>query len=730
MRTSPAPRPRRLSPLTELLTCLECSGRLEVAEIADAPGYPELGPDGWLICADCGERYPLIAGTPRILDRALRPTLAEDYPAAAIELGALASRQTRDRPTTSERTARSFAYEWTHFGGLRSEWRQNFFDYLQPHDAGFFSGKLVLDVGAGSGRHSAQAASYGARVVAVDLGQSIDVARRNLPDEVLTVQADAERLPFESGRFDLVMSIGVLHHLAHTQRAIAGLVRYVTPGGHLHVYLYWVPEVAWHHGVLLLVTGMRRLTVRMPYRVLHQLCYPLSGMLWITVVLPYRFLRRRPAAHALAAMFPLKTYADYPFGVLVNDQFDRFSAPIEQRFTKAQVQVMLERAGLEEVQTLPNHGWVSDGKRPPGGSPTPPPGISVVVTVRNDHDGLIELLPALAAQTRKPDELVIVDGGSVDDTLAALDSHQLPGIVVRTIVAPGANIAAGRNVGIQEARHDLIACTDAGCRPDPKWLAALSEDLAGADLVGGVFVADGQTEFERIVSLTHYPVPDELDQPGVLVRISHRLFGRQYLASRAGGRSMAFHRDVWRAVGGFPEHQYAGEDQAFVRAVVDNEFSATLAHGAVVHWRPPSTWTANATMFYRYCRGDVRSKGRLRHWVRLLAWSAAPLVLARGDTRAKVLVASGATAYMGLPLRRAKLAGVRPASWWRIPAAVAVKDLSQLVGAAAGAMDAVRGVPQPTPQPPPLTEAGWSAVKPGRFTPGSAAETGRATDRA
>ena len=57
------------------------------------------------------------------------------------------------------------------------------------------------------------------------------------------------------------------------------------------------------------------------------------------------------------------------------------------------------------------------------------------------------------------------------------------------------------------------------------------------------------------------PVPDELDQPGTLVRVSHRLFGRQYLASQAGGRSMAFHRDVWRAVGGFPEIQYAGEDQ-------------------------------------------------------------------------------------------------------------------------------------------------------------------------
>jgi hypothetical protein len=59
-----------------------------------------------------------------------------------------------------------------------------------------------------------------------------------------------------------------------------------------------------------------------------------------------------------------RTYADYPFGVLVNDQFDRFSAPIERRFTAAQVRAMLEVAGLEDVVVLPSHGWVADGRVP------------------------------------------------------------------------------------------------------------------------------------------------------------------------------------------------------------------------------------------------------------------------------------------------------------------------------------------------------------------------------
>jgi ubiquinone/menaquinone biosynthesis C-methylase UbiE len=266
--------------------------------------------------------------------------------------------------STKQRTAESFAYEWSQFGDLRPEWRKNFIDYMQPHPPEWVAGKLVLDVGTGSGRHSAQAVAFGARVVAVDLGRSIDVARRNLPRGVLTVQADAERLPFAAETFDIVISIGMLHHMPNTQEGITGLVPFVSPGGHLHVYLYWIPETRWHVRVLRVVTAARLVTVRLPYRLLHKLSYAVSAALWVGVVLPYRSFRHRRRGRSLVASLPLKTYADYPFVVLVNDQFDRFSAPIEHRFTRAQVEAMLARAGLVDVVTVANHGWVGDGRKP------------------------------------------------------------------------------------------------------------------------------------------------------------------------------------------------------------------------------------------------------------------------------------------------------------------------------------------------------------------------------
>ena len=269
-----------------------------------------------------------------------------------------------ERSRLKTATARSFAYEWQQFGHLRPEWRRNFLDYIQPYAPTDLAGCVLLDAGAGSGRHSHQAAEFGARVVAVELGEAVDVARANLPSNVLTVQADVEDLPLAADAFDFVLSIGVLHHLPKTEQALAGLARHARPGGVVHVYLYWVPERRLHRALLAAVTAARRVTTRLPLRVVHALSYPIAAVAYAACVLPYRTLRRFGPTRRLARGLPLKAYADYPFGVCVNDQYDRFSAPLERRFTAEDVEAMMRAAGLEKVRVLPNNGWVVTGRRP------------------------------------------------------------------------------------------------------------------------------------------------------------------------------------------------------------------------------------------------------------------------------------------------------------------------------------------------------------------------------
>ena len=165
-----------------------------------------------------------------------------------------------------------------------------------------------------------------------------------------------------------------------------------------------------------------------------------------------------------------------------------------------------------------------------------PTGTSLIVTVRNDPHGLSELLEALSEQTHMPDEIVVVDGGSDDDTVARLERWDTGLAPLKVVVAPGANIAAGRNVAVREARYDWIVCTDAGCRPVAGWLAALRGAKQAADIASGTFVVDGETALERALACAHYPVLNELHDSSLAVRLAHRLFGRDFRAQHAGGR--------------------------------------------------------------------------------------------------------------------------------------------------------------------------------------------------
>jgi SAM-dependent methyltransferase/uncharacterized protein YbaR (Trm112 family) len=365
-RSAAEARLDRISPLFDLLRCLECRGALRTVELASPGGYPELGPDGRLECLGCGCGYPLIGGTPRMLRAPLLAELRRRYPRAhcAFEDGPRKASLDAPELAVKRETAASFAYEWKRFGVLREEWRKNFLDYMRPLAPEWFADKLLLDVGTGSGRHSYWAGRLGARVAAVDFGDSIDVARANLPGEALTVEADAEDLPFEPGTFDLVMLIGILHHLPNPERALGSVSGYARPGGLVRLYLYWQPPWSWHRSLLRLVSAARRVTVRMPHRLLHALCVPLAALLFGLFVLPYRLMRRVGLLRSLAERMPLKTYADYSFAVCVNDQFDRFSAPLERRYEREEVERLLAGADLVDARVTAHHGWLGAGRRP------------------------------------------------------------------------------------------------------------------------------------------------------------------------------------------------------------------------------------------------------------------------------------------------------------------------------------------------------------------------------
>jgi glycosyltransferase involved in cell wall biosynthesis len=311
------------------------------------------------------------------------------------------------------------------------------------------------------------------------------------------------------------------------------------------------------------------------------------------------------------------------------------------------------------------------------------PSVSVVVTVLNEGDALGRLVDQLLPQLIDGDELVIVDGGSTDGSLAALPQH--PALWIEMV--PGAGISAGRNHGIRVAANDVIVCTDAGCTPVPGFVEAFRRAFAVADppaLVSGVYTAAARTPMELAQALACYPQPREVRRPSRLVRAYTKAFGTGYDPRFAVGRCVAFTRDAWRAVGGFPEHLATGEDVSFGLAV-SRVGRAEAAPDALVDWVQRDGLAATWRMYRNYGRSSTAGGNKallVRDGVRGLAYVAAPLLAT--TTTGRRAVALGAAAYLSLPLARALRAQAGPAAIALLPVALATKDLGKLAGAVQG----------------------------------------------
>lgn len=306
--------------------------------------------------------------------------------------------------------------------------------------------------------------------------------------------------------------------------------------------------------------------------------------------------------------------------------------------------------------------------------------ITLIATVLNEGESLSRLLESLCAQTRQPDEIVVVDGGSRDNTVAVLDSYtgRLP---LRVIVSPGCNISEGRNIAIAAAQGDIIAGVDAGVRIERDWLEKLTQPLLDSPdvaVVAGFFEADPFTVFEVAMSATVLPLRDEIDPATFL----------------PSSRSVAFRKTAAEAVGGYPEWLDYCEDLVFDLRLRQAAPVWAFVPDAVVYFRPRGSLRSFFTQYYRYARGDGKADlWRNRHAIRYFTYfGLVPLILLLGLWVHPALWAlwlvSGAaycyTPYRRLPVvmrrspERSLSAWVCAALW--IPVIRVVGDLAKMTG--------------------------------------------------
>ena len=266
--------------------------------------------------------------------------------------------------------------------------------------------------------------------------------------------------------------------------------------------------------------------------------------------------------------------------------------------------------------------------------------VAVVVTVRNEERTIEDLLASLLVQTLLPAEIVIVDGGSSDRTPALIRRRIDAGAPIRLLSCPGANIAAGRNRAIEAARGEIIACTDAGARLDPRWLERIVAPFEhGADVSMGFFVAEPRGDFERALGATTLPDVDEI-RPDRFIPSS---------------RSIAYRKAVWASVGGYPEWLDYCEDVVFDLALRRAGFHFAWVPDAIVYYRPRPSVRAFFRQYYLYARGDGKANlWPRRHLIRYATYLSAPLVFLAGFWYNPAWLALGVAGsfYLSRPCRR------------------------------------------------------------------------------
>ena len=88
--------------------------------------------------------------------------------------------------------------------------------------------------------------------------------------------------------------------------------------------------------------------------------------------------------------------------------------------------------------------------------------VSVCISVLSEEKSVGKLLESLLNQSKKPNEIIIVDGGSKDKTVEIIKHFQKKDKRIKLVKQRG-NVAKGRNTSIEVAKNEIIAITDAGC---------------------------------------------------------------------------------------------------------------------------------------------------------------------------------------------------------------------------------------------------------------------------
>ena len=254
-----------------------------------------------------------------------------------------------------EQTIASFGNEWQHFNQFSDkEIKQIGSEYFDIVTEKMVNKNTVMgDFGCGSGRFAKYWQPIVQKLVAIDPSKAIFVADNLLGDaaNVELCQSSIDNIPYPDNYFDFVMSIGVLHHIPNTQKAMSDCVKKIKPNGYFYAYIYYnFDNKSRYYRTLWQLSNYIRLIVSgLPNTLKRIVCNLLALVLYMPFVWVCRMAKKMNISDKLRHKIPLSYYENKSFYIIRNDALDRFGTPLEQRFSQKSIEQMMLNCGLTNM---------------------------------------------------------------------------------------------------------------------------------------------------------------------------------------------------------------------------------------------------------------------------------------------------------------------------------------------------------------------------------------------
>lgn len=266
---------------------------------------------------------------------------------------------------TQVKTGKSYGFLWTREKDISPKDRWHFNSMQEAIDEPIVRGNIGIDVGSGCGYDTYIMAKNNpsVKIISLDLSDGVFCCKKLSAslENVFVIKSSILDAPVKNNVFDFAYCYGVLHHTNNPELGLKEIGRILKKGAAVFLYLYENhSDNIVKFSALTIIKVLRRITTKIPQRILYIISFLLSPFVVISFSLPARSLKKFKITKSLADKIPFN-FGTHLFS-LTGDIYDRFSAPVEQRFNREEVFNLLNKSGFINIKICKARsfaGWIT-----------------------------------------------------------------------------------------------------------------------------------------------------------------------------------------------------------------------------------------------------------------------------------------------------------------------------------------------------------------------------------